>query len=124
MLSETLRLELEPLGVRVLTAMIGVLDTQLYSKVKDLSLPQGSHYKKIAPIINRQRKGLAFKNRQDPNVTARNIVHDLGSGRSSFVWRGASATLSWCFTWMLPTSVMTSMLNNDNGLADLASAES
>lgn len=32
----------------------------------------------------------------------------------------SSASLIWCFTWMLPTSVFTSMLNRDSGLTELA----
>lgn len=120
MLSETLRLELEPLGVRVITVMVGIVDTPINAKSEKLVLPENSYYRVIKDQIARFRDGSAYPNKQDPDVTAKNIVHDVVGGSSSYIWRGQSATLAWfCFTF-IPNRFLVTMLNGDKGLAEVA----
>ncbi|AEO64373.1 uncharacterized protein THITE_2041110 [Thermothielavioides terrestris NRRL 8126] len=119
-LSETMRVELEPFGVRVLTVMLGGCATNAHAGMPDLVLPPGSRYQKIWETIDRQKKGLIYKNKQDPKVTARNLVSDITGGRSSYVWRGAAATLCWFSTTFMPNSMFVKMVNEDKGLNVLA----
>lgn len=122
MLSETLRLELEPLGVRVITVMVGIVDTPINAKSDDLVLPENSYYRVIRDTIARFRDGSAYPSKQDPDVTAKNIVHDVVSGSSSYTWRGKSATIAWfCFTF-IPNRFLVNMLNGDKGLDEVARA--
>jgi NAD(P)-dependent dehydrogenase (short-subunit alcohol dehydrogenase family) len=122
MLSETLRLELEPLGVRVITVMVGIVDTPINAKHDALVLPDNSYYGVIRDRIASFRDGSAYPNKQDPDVTAKNIVHDVVSGSSSYIWRGKSASLAWfCFTF-IPDRFLVNMMNGDKGLAEVARA--
>ncbi|KAK9482626.1 hypothetical protein V1527DRAFT_475748 [Lipomyces starkeyi] len=118
-LSETLRLELEPLGVRVVTVMLGAVDTGIFADIDDLALPENSYYHIARDFIDRQRKGLIYTTKQNRDVTAKNLVHDIVSGRSSYIWRGALSSLSWWLMSFLPDRLITSMMNSDNGLAEI-----
>ncbi|RYP36917.1 hypothetical protein DL767_003165 [Monosporascus sp. MG133] len=88
-LSETLRMEMRPLGVRVVTAMVGEIETGFYNH-GTFSLPPDSHYKSIEAIIRKQSTGEMQVNNEKAWVTARNLVNDVLSGRSGQVWRGAA----------------------------------
>ncbi|KAK9234332.1 hypothetical protein V1525DRAFT_391555 [Lipomyces kononenkoae] len=116
-LSETLRLELEPLGVRVITVMLRAVETGIFDDVDDLELPEMSYYHKARDFIDRQRKGLIYTTKQD--VTATNIVRDIVSGRTSYICLGAQSSLCWWLLKLLPEKVLISMLNSDNGLAEI-----
>ncbi|RYO90884.1 hypothetical protein DL766_009703 [Monosporascus sp. MC13-8B] len=89
-LSETLRMEMRPLGVRVVTAMVGEVETEFYNH-DTFSLPPDSHYKSIEAIIRKQSTGEMQVNNEKAWVTARNLVNDVLSGRSGQVWRGGVA---------------------------------
>ncbi|KAK4125629.1 NAD(P)-binding protein [Parathielavia appendiculata] len=119
-LSETLRVELQPFGVRVLTVMLGGCATNAHAGMPDLVLPPGSRYQPIWETIDRQKKGLVYKNKQDPAVAARNIVSDVIGGRQSYVWRGASSTLCWFCSTFMPNDVFVKMVNERKGLDMLA----
>ncbi|KAH8162907.1 hypothetical protein CIB48_g5327 [Xylaria polymorpha] len=62
-LSETLRIEMEPLGVRVVTVVLGAVETSGNdpSTKGDIQLPTNSNYQKIRDVINQQYKGLVLK---------------------------------------------------------------
>lgn len=120
-ISETLRLEMAPLGVRVVTVILGGVKTTGNNPAnrKDLDLPADSYYQKIAAIINRHRKGLVYENkRQDLDVAAKNVVNDVLSGRSGFIRRGEASTLSWIFNTFLPYGLAIYLANGESGLAE------
>ncbi|TLD19745.1 hypothetical protein PspLS_09332 [Pyricularia sp. CBS 133598] len=56
-LSETLRLEMAPLGVRVITAMVGVVGTRIFRHGDEFSLPPGSRYKSVEKEIGKWSRG-------------------------------------------------------------------
>ncbi|KAL2256714.1 hypothetical protein VTK26DRAFT_1231 [Humicola hyalothermophila] len=122
-LSETLRVEVEPFGVRVLTVMLGGCATNAHAGMPDLVLPAGSRYGAIWETIDRQKKGLVYGNRQDAAVAARNIVGDIVAGKKSYVWRGAAATLCWFCTTFLPNRLLVGIMNAEKGLDVLARGE-
>ncbi|ROV97082.1 hypothetical protein VMCG_07541 [Cytospora schulzeri] len=73
-LSETFRIELAPLGVRVVTAMVGSVDTQIYQKY-DVTMPAESWYKPIEPFIRNQSRGKFQEQYNEPiDQVARNLV--------------------------------------------------
>lgn len=122
LLSETLRLELGPLGVRVITVMTGIVDTPINAKQGELVLPENSYYRVVKDRIAVFRDGSAYPTKQHPDVIAKNIVKDVVGGSSSYTWRGQSASLAWfCFTF-IPNRLLVYILNNDKGLADVARA--
>jgi 1-acylglycerone phosphate reductase len=117
-LSETLRIEMAPLGVRVVTVILGAVGTTGNDPTTkgDLELPAGSYYKKITAIIDRHKKALVFPRKQNVDVAAKNVVNDVLSGRSIFIRRGDSSTLSWFGNTFLPHALFTSMINGESGL--------
>ncbi|KAI3316854.1 putative short-chain dehydrogenases/reductase [Xylariaceae sp. AK1471] len=124
-ISETLRIELAPLGVRVITAILGGVDTAGNNAANkgELDLPVTSYYQKIRDIINHHYKGLQYTNKQNVDVAAKNIVNDVLSGSSYFIRRGQASTLSWFSNTFLPHVLFTSMINGKSGLAEVGAKQ-
>lgn len=121
-LSETLKIELEPLGVRVVTAMVGAIGTQIYSK-DEMILPAGSWYQPIEEIIRKQAEGkLQEPNNEPIDITARNIVRDTLRGRRGKIWRGGEAGAASIGSWLLPTRFLEWLLHQQRGLYELRQA--
>ncbi|KAI1734531.1 putative short-chain dehydrogenases/reductase [Xylaria scruposa] len=120
-LSETLRIEMAPLGVRVVTVILAAVETSGNdpSTKGDIELPVNSYYQKIRDVINQHYKGLVFTKKHNVDVAANNIVNDLLKGGGIFIRRGESSTLSWYCNTFLPHSWFTSMINAGSGLAQL-----
>ncbi|KAH8199969.1 hypothetical protein TruAng_005850 [Truncatella angustata] len=123
LLSETLRLEMAPLGVRVVTVILGAVETAGNDPAnrKELELPPNSYYEKIAAVINYHKKGLAYTDKENVDVAAKNIINDVLSGGSIFIRRGVASTVSWLGNTFLPYRLFTFLVNRDRGLAELAS---
>lgn len=119
MISESLRIELEPLGVRVLTVMLGQVGTQIYANSPVFRLPEGSPYEKIAETIARQSRGELNLNNEPAEVTARNLVRDTIGGRRGQIWRGGMAGTVYLTLWLLPTRLFEWILHLKRGVYDL-----
>ncbi|KAK3685827.1 putative short-chain dehydrogenase/reductase [Podospora appendiculata] len=115
-ISETLRLELAPLGVRVLTAMVGAVQTPIHENAGELKLPETSYYQAARKIISDQRAGVLKTNCEAVDVTARNLVQDVESGRSGQVWRGGMAYTVRNLVWLLPRAILDRAANGMRGL--------
>jgi len=120
-LSETLRLELEPLGVRVVTAMVGAIGpTDIYRKSDKMTLPEDSWYIPIESLIAKQASGeMQEPNNEYVDVTARNIVLDTLRGCRGQVWRGGEAGMASLGSWLLPTRFRDWVLHQQRGLWQL-----
>ncbi|KAI1779420.1 putative short-chain dehydrogenase/reductase [Hypoxylon cercidicola] len=120
-LSETMRIEMEPLGVRVVTAIIGAVGTNFFSNAlnEPFELPENSYYRPIAKLLEDQRGGTRVPPREHVDVTARNIVNDVLGGASGCIWRGARSTDAKWLTWLLPTWALEWMVNGARGLEEL-----
>ncbi|KAM0186532.1 hypothetical protein ACHAPI_011661 [Fusarium lateritium] len=118
-ISETLKIELEPLGVRVVTAMVGAINTQLYAG-SDVALPADSWYKPIEETIRQQATGvMQTPNNEAVEVTARAIVKDTLSGRRGKIWRGGEAGVASIGSWLFPTWLVETILHWHRGLSVL-----
>ncbi|KAJ7247049.1 hypothetical protein C8J57DRAFT_1674604 [Mycena rebaudengoi] len=106
--SETLRLELAPFGVSVLTVMLGGVATVFIANEAPRPLPPGSRYVSIGDAIllwAREKGGLAGM--MPPERLAEELVPDiLASGKSGTVWRGSNAGLVRFVAGWLPQAVM------------------
>ncbi|KAF3055678.1 NADPH-dependent 1-acyldihydroxyacetone phosphate reductase [Daldinia childiae] len=102
--SETLRIEMQGLDVRVITAMIGEVETKIYDNAgqTDRALPTSSYYKSIKHLIFQQASGEMQVENEKAEVTAESLVRDVLSGRDGHVWRGGVAGRAKYFHWMLP----------------------
>lgn len=101
----TLRTELKPLGVRVVTVVTGAVKTRLFENEMDRStaageagadLPNGSPYKQACEQRIRDRTFLAKAKWQDPGLYARNVADALLQPQpKKTIWKGGLATVSW-----------------------------
>jgi 1-acylglycerone phosphate reductase len=120
-ISETLRLELAPLGVRVVTVVLGGVQTSGNdpANIPDIELPPDSYYRKVTAVIDRHKKTLVHPNKQDINVAAKNVVNDVLNGSSVFIRRGQASTLSWFCNTFLPYGLFIWMINQESALGDV-----
>ena len=92
---ETLRLELEPFDVKVITVVMGRVKTNIFRE-EDLRLPPSSMYASIEQEIGRNARG---KNAgpesltMDPQTFAGQLASDMLAGASGLVWRGPYSSL-------------------------------
>ncbi|PYI07006.1 putative short-chain dehydrogenases/reductase [Aspergillus sclerotiicarbonarius CBS 121057] len=120
-ISETLRLEMAPLGVRVVTVILGGVQTSGNdpANIPDLELPPDSYYRKITAVIDRHKKTMVHPNKQNIEVAAKNVVEDVLSGRGTFIRRGQASTLSWFCNTFLPYQLFTWMINRESALGEI-----
>jgi hypothetical protein len=110
-----------PLGVRVVTVILGGVETNGNNpELKgDLELPAGSYYQKIVATINRHYKALNFPKKANLDESAQNVVNDVLGGRRIFIRYGEGSTISWYCNTFLPYGLFVKMVNGNSGLAEL-----
>lgn len=106
--TETLRLELEPFGVTVLSIVTGAVQSNGQTYFENFKLPEDSMYKSIEGIIGDRARGGDGSKRESAQEYAENVVKDILAGKTGKVWRGGGAGgVKFASTW-LPQSVMVS----------------
>lgn len=116
-ISETLRIEMQGLGVRVITAMVGEVETNIYRNARaPPSLPPSSYYTSIKDLIFQQGTGQMQKENEKASVTAENLVRDVLSGRDGHVWRGGVAGRAKYLHWMVPERLFEWFLHSSRGI--------
>ena len=120
MLSDSLRLELQPFGIKVVDLRTGVVKTNLIANLKEtkrLSLPKSSIYDPAKEVVERALRQEGFENVGMPaEQWARQVVHDLlNKNPPSVIWKGKSARLAWIAT-LLPSGMFDGMVNKLTGM--------
>lgn len=110
MVSDTLRLELAPFNVSVVTVMVGTISTNFHANEGDVVLPPTSRYAAIRETIARWARGEAGPAASSAEDLAESLVPDIvGRGKSAWVWKGAnSASVKFVSRWV-PVSVLVSL---------------
>jgi 1-acylglycerone phosphate reductase len=103
--SETLRLELEPFGVRVVSLVTGSVATNVMSHA-ELRLPATSVYQKATQEIQKRGVGEDVQSKSSPAAFAKAVVADVLGGATGPLWRGAMASAVRIMSSFLPTSVV------------------
>jgi 1-acylglycerone phosphate reductase len=115
-MSETLRLELEPLGVRVVTSVCGSADTPMFGKPGGpMELPETSYYRGVEEEAWKERMDHQ-RQAMDVDVLAGKLVKDILRGTSGAIWHGAFASLVWWASWFNVTWFVDRMINSARGL--------
>ena len=104
-ISETLRLELAPLGVSVLTAMTGFVATNFFPNTTYQMLPPDSHYKKIESFVTDATAKVESPKPMDADLFAEQLVQDIVAGKKGILWPGPTATMSKWIGWYLPSFI-------------------
>lgn len=117
-ISETLRLELAPLGVAVVCLMVGTVSTSFHDNEPRVVLPAGSRYAAIRDVISQWATGQAGPKGCSVEEFAESIVEDVlgakGSGSGGLVWKGPNSAAvrilsRWCPSWLLVSYEFTSL---------------
>ncbi|KAI0201521.1 putative short-chain dehydrogenase/reductase [Astrocystis sublimbata] len=115
-LSECLRTEMAPLGVRVITAVVGAVHTPIHQRAGELDLPQGSYYRNLRDHINEVRKGTTKPGACDTETVCKGLIADITGNKSGVVWRGGTAGGVRLLSWIAPAGIWDSIVNNGRGL--------
>ncbi|KAF5660323.1 1-acyldihydroxyacetone-phosphate reductase [Fusarium circinatum] len=96
--SDTIRLELAPLGIKVITLYMGVVATHLTSPDKQLLSPDSIFIDAEEGL--RERSRLHLKNGTKPEEFARLVVKDVLKNKTAlskgeYIWQGANAYVVW-----------------------------
>ncbi|KAK0717863.1 oxidoreductase [Lasiosphaeria miniovina] len=100
---ETLRLEMAPFGVKVLTVAVGGVETNM-SNTANVAPPELSEGSLWAVTEKYLAKRAAKEHRwaTPPAVFAERVVRDVLNGTNGRVYRGVGATAVWIVTTLLP----------------------
>ncbi|KAH8903928.1 NAD(P)-binding protein [Coniochaeta sp. PMI_546] len=120
MVSDTMRLELQGFGIRVIDLRTGIVQTNLIKnmqEVKNPSLPKGSIYEPAKDVVERALKQETFKGQGTPaDRWADEVVGDLMKKTPpSVIWRGDSA-LTVRISSVLPFGMFDGTLKRLTGL--------
>ncbi|KAI1657941.1 NAD(P)-binding protein [Daldinia decipiens] len=119
-MAETLRLELAPFHVKVLSVVTGALKTMGQTHFDDWKLPDKSLYAPIESTICDRARGQEGAPRMDAMDYAKRVVSEIIKGRTGKFWYGASAGAVKFGTSYLPTFLMDSGVQIKTGLDVLA----
>lgn len=108
-LGATMRTELAPLGIRVVTLKTGSVRTGLFGNAPATPLPQGSLYAPLRRFIE-GRAMLESATYMDADEYASNVARELlrPSGKR-VVWQGGLTTVSWLWSWFGWDSLLVSV---------------
>lgn len=107
-LEETLRLELAPFDVKVMTIITGAVETNIMSNNPEIRLLPDSLYQKAEEYIAKRARGEDVSEKMNASVYANSVVKDILSGATGKVWRGGMASVVRVSTSVLPTSILVS----------------
>lgn len=107
-LDETLRLELAPFQVKVLTVVTGAVETNIMKNGPDVKIPSGSLYAKAEKTILARARGEDVPGKMKASHYAETVVSDILGGATGKVWRGGMASMVRISSSILPTSALVS----------------
>ncbi|KAJ0413304.1 hypothetical protein BJY00DRAFT_306411 [Aspergillus carlsbadensis] len=118
--SDTLRLELAPLGIRVVTVFMGEVATKLRS-AGNIDFGVDSLYADVEGK-HKERIEHAARVSVGPEVFAREVVDKVlvagGGDGASYVWKGTNAFLVWFLNAVGPRKVFDSIMKGFVGFDD------
>ncbi|KAI8232027.1 Short-chain dehydrogenase cctT [Colletotrichum sp. SAR 10_86] len=114
--SDTLRLEVSPLGLKVLTVYMGEVSTAIIQADNVKFAPDSVYADTEAKI--RERSATHEKTTMKPDEFARQVVPEVLSAKSPYVWKGTNAFIVWLLNAFGPRTVFDSTMNGASGLSD------
>ncbi|UNI16814.1 hypothetical protein JDV02_003214 [Purpureocillium takamizusanense] len=100
-ISETLRLELGPLGVSMTTVYLGTVATSFHANEPAPELPPGSRYTSILDTITKWAKGESGPKAGSMKDLVDSVFPDILGEKGGIVWRGPnSGAVRFLSRWM------------------------
>ncbi|CAF9932449.1 MAG: hypothetical protein GOMPHAMPRED_006579 [Gomphillus americanus] len=105
MVTDTMRLELQPFGVRVIELRTGVIRTSFIQNMKnaqDLRLPTGSIYAPAREVVEKAMRQEGFEGQgMEAASWAKAVVGDLvRKNPPHIIWRGESVWMVWLMSFL------------------------
>ncbi|KAH8429914.1 SDR family oxidoreductase [Aspergillus melleus] len=119
-LSETLRLELAPWGVRVVCIMAGSVTSAFHANEPEVILPPTSRYAAIRQMISDRATGRDDLKRCSADEFAASIVDDVLGTAGGVVWKGPYSALVKFLSRWCPAIILDRMMSDGQGLDELA----
>ena len=104
--SETWRLELTALGVKVVTVIIGVVESKWFEGVSPVVLPETSYFRPIEKVISDKRQGKLGEKAMNTEEFARRLVGDVVAGKTGRIHRGSLASTVCLAVWWFPRWIL------------------
>jgi 1-acylglycerone phosphate reductase len=101
---EVWRLEMAPLGVRVITLVTGGIATKFIDNQPRVPLPPDSYYKCVRDVIEARPAQVPLG--MDPDKFAQSVVRHVERGTTGKVWIGGGASVLRLLLWLLPQSLV------------------
>ncbi|RDW76900.1 SDR family oxidoreductase [Aspergillus mulundensis] len=99
-LTETLRLELEPFGIRVINLVTGAVQSTFHDNAPHPTLPPNSLYNVAKKEVESAMVNEQVEHDTDANVWAKDVVKDMSKRRPAlWIWRGRLALNAWIATF-------------------------
>lgn len=108
-ISDTLRLELAPFGVKVVTVVTGAVRTNILSIGVNFVIPANSMFKSIEKEIAARAWGEDGTPRMETAVYAEKVVADSLGGANRQIWRGSHASIVRFTSNLFPASISVSL---------------
>ncbi|KAK8112523.1 hypothetical protein PG984_013049 [Apiospora sp. TS-2023a] len=110
-ISESLRYELQPFGVKVLTVIVGAIKTNIFNNRPEYELPQGSLYDPARKEVTARIAGRDVEGRLGkPEDFAKSLVGDMMGGVSGTIGRGNMSSFVRFATAVFPRFILVSNL--------------
>lgn len=106
--SETLRLEVAPLGIRVATVITGIIETNLHNNEPEHPLPPSSYYKSVESWLQDRTSGKNRPPGMPVEEYARQLVQKCESGAKGKVYVGPLTPLFVYLQWWMPSFIWVS----------------
>lgn len=102
-------MEISPLGVKVLTVVTGVVQTNIARNGAGFTLPQESYYKSLAAYVGaRARLKDSAASGMEAEVYAESVVRAVLAEMDGTIWRGAFTIVLRIFHVLLPRFLLVS----------------
>ncbi|KAF4481665.1 hypothetical protein FAGAP_11966 [Fusarium agapanthi] len=106
--SDTLRLEVRPLGIRVVTLYMGEVSTSLMT-TDNINFGPESIYRDAEAAV-KQRTVTHLEKTMPPKQFSREVVCEIVNGKRSFLWKGSNAFTVWLLNAVGPRTVFDSTM--------------
>lgn len=119
-ISDTLRMELEPFGVKVVSLMTGAIESEISKKesVTEWRLPETSLYKSIEGEITKLYQGTDLgymKADEYADYVAKKVL----GGAKRQIWKGRYSTVTWIMVKFLPRWLVDMITKANSGINKL-----
>lgn len=111
-MGETLRVELAPFNVKVLTLVTGCVKADIYKKPGEFQLPPRSIYSRIVSTITDTAEGKLDPEMMPAEKYALQVVADVLKYRTELVYRGNIATMIRSISWLPPMLLVSPALQS------------